>query len=825
MQVLIGDVRYALRQLRRSPGFTLTVVLTLAIGIGMNAAIFAVVDCVLLRPLGYHDADRIVALQTHFLEQGHSIPRLGGDDYRDLAEQVHGLQATAYYQHSTDALALHGATLYLPVATVSPKFTEVLGVAPVAGRLFRSGDRDGQEALVSAAFAREHFGSAQGALGAAIAYGGADHTVVGVLPGSFTFPGSTAVWFENPATPKWGERSSFSYSAIAKRRPGVSLAQLEAELGAFSRQLGRSYAEDRQNAIEAIPLQDQLVRPVRGTLHLLMGAVAVLLLVVCANITHLQLVRGMRQQRATSIRTALGVSRQALVRAALLEAALLATAGGGAALLLAAGALRVLLTLAPAEIPRLAEVRLNGAVFLFSLLLSAAVMSVAAVLPLRRSLRLTPASALRQSGSRGTESRESARLRDSFVVAEVALTLTLSLAAVVVARQLLHEARADLGFAPEHLITLDVHAMAAAQPAELHDLTPAAVAAYKAATAGLNEQKLARLNSALASLASVPGAEAAAAISGAPMGFDSNDASYAVAGKQVFSPAALQKLPNADFKPVTPTLLRTLGVPLLHGRELSPADRSTTPLVALVNQELARQSFGGQDPIGQQIVCGYDENTIQSPVTIVGIVGDTHDGSPGAPPRPTFYIPVAQHAAQARDMQLVVRVRGESRAMAETLHQQLGRTHPELAVKATTMRENIGATERGELFQATLLGSFAGFSLLLAAVGMYAVTAFTVSQRRFELSLRSALGATRTQLLRLVLGHALAAACVGLVCGFMLSLCLFQVLRASVALPGSIHPAACVLAAGVVLTLALLANLLPAHRAASADPAEALRTE
>ncbi|HEY0786855.1 MAG TPA: ADOP family duplicated permease, partial [Acidobacteriaceae bacterium] len=806
MQTIVADIRYAHRALRRAPAFVLTVVATLAIGIGLNTAIFTVVDCVLLRPLGYHDADRIVALQTRFDDERRSIPRLGGDDYTDLARQVTGLEATAHYHSFADGIELGGSSLYVPVAIVSPRFAQVMGVEPVAGRLFHPGDAGGNDVLVSASFAADHFASVGDAVGKAITYSGAVYTVAGVLPRGFSFPEKTELWFESRATTKAGSRTAYNDRAIGKRRAGVSAAQLDAELAAFSRQLQRSYAEDRNKSIEAVALQEQLVGPVRSTLKLLMGAVAVLLLIVCANVTHLELARATRQLRAVTIRAALGATRARLTGIAVVETALLAGAGSAAAVLLAMAALRLLLRMAPPDLPRLAEVHLNLHVLVFSTLVSLLVMTLAALVPVWRSWQVDPAHALRQDAARGTESRRSLGLRNSLLVAEVALTLTLSVCAILLARQLLAQSRQDLGFSPDSLITLDTHAILSTRRPVGSDSSAASRAALEAAWARIEQGNLNRLDAALASVAAVPGVDAVAGIGGAPMGFGGSDVAYAVKGRQVFAPGV--SLPDADLRPVTPGLFATMGIPLLRGRGLSANDLYYAPHVALINQELARKTFGGQDPVGQQFMCGYDED-VPTWITIVGVVGDIRSDSPATAPKPTLYVPVNQHPGASPDMQFVVRTRGNPAAMAETLRRALGRTHPEIAVKATTMRENIGETERGDAFRTLLLSGFAGVSVVLAALGTYGVTSYTVSQRSFEFALRMAVGATRAQVLGLVLGNTLRVVLAGIGLGLALSVALSRVFSRLLGELPAFDPAAYAGAAVSVVALGLFAAWLP----------------
>jgi putative ABC transport system permease protein len=821
---MITTFRHAMRSFRRSPAFSLTVIATLGIGIGLNVAIFAVVDCVLLRPLGYHDADRIVAIRTHFVDENRSINSLAGGDYKDLSEQVKGLEAAAYYKSYPQGIQLNGEAIYLQVANVGPGFAAVMGVEPVAGRVFHASDADGAAAMVSAGFAREHFGSAQTALGQSITQSGVVRPIVAVLPDGFSFPDKTAIWLEQKRDPENLSRSGYNQRVIAKRRGGVSAERLTAELASFSRGLQRTYLDDRSKTIEAVPLQEQITGKIRPTLNLLMGAVGLILLIVCVNVTHLQLVRATRQLRALTIRAALGASRRTLAARALAEGLLLAIAGCGAAILLAFPALRVLVRIAPPDTPRLAEVHLNTEVLLFSFALSVLLISVTAVLPVWRSWHIDPASALRRDASRGTEGRGAARLRNGFLVAEVALTLTLSVAALVLTRQLTEQSRQDLGFSAENLITIDSHIVDPTPPptaVQVASATPEQTAAAGAAQAKV---QLGMLDAAMASLASVPGVVSAGAIDGAPMsnGDGGSNVGYAVAGRQVFAPP-YEGLQQADLHVVTPSVFAAIGIPLLRGRNLSAADRADAPQVVLINEALAKQVFPGRDPIGQQVVCGYDGDPDRW--TIAGVVGNIRSDSPGVPPTPTFYIPVTQHAWRASDMQLVVRTHGDPAAMTETLRKRLKETHSEIAVKATTMRENIGDTERSDTFRSLLFGSFAGVSILLAAVGMYGVTAYSVAQRRFEFGLRVALGADRLQLFGMVLRKALGFAGVGVLLGVALSLGLIRVLASVVGKLPAFDLEAYVTASIAVLTIAMMAMFLPARAAANVDPMTVLRSE
>jgi putative ABC transport system permease protein len=824
MHSVINDLRLAVRQLRRSGTFTLTVILTLALGIGLNAAIFTMVDCVLLRPLGYHDADRIFGLGTRFVEEGRSIPRIGGADFTDLATKVSSLQYAAYYSAYSDGLQAAGRTLYTDIGNVSPAFGQVMGVEPLAGRLFdlngNSVVTDPQEAMVGSAFARQNYGSAAQALGQTLKYNGKLRVIVGVLPDGFSFPGKTQVWIEATSAPDVLNRTAYNQRAIGKVKPGVTAATLNAEMATLSKQLSAAYPEDKLKALEGEPLQEQIVGKIRPTLRLLMASVGVILLIVCANIAHLQLVRATQLRREVTIRTALGATRTALARRAGLEVLLLAIGGCTAGVLVAEPALKLLIQLAPQEIPRLADVRLNLDVILFSFLISLLTMAVTALLPLWRSWQVDPASAMKQDAARGLESRGSGRLRQALIVGEVALTLTLSVAAMLLVRQLIAQSRQDLGFSPDRLVMLDTHMISAAdnlKPEQISGPNPD-LAALQAA----GQTDVSALESLLASVRSIPGVASVAAVSSAPMSDGGSNGSYAVRGVSEFKPP-FSNMPNANFTVITPGYLDTMGIPVLKGRGITEADRPGSEKILLISESMARQSFANVDPIGKQIMCGYD--SIAEWWTIVGVVGDVRQDSPASIPYPTLYLPVAQHPHAATDMQIMVRTRSDAGAMSLTLAKYMKRQFPQVAVLSTTMRENVGESERAQHFRTLLFGSFAGISILLAMTGMYGVTAYTVAQKRFEFALRFALGAQRVQVLGSVLKNALAVAAIGVIGGIALSLGLMRVIGNLLGQMPAFDPVSYGVAAAGVLLIALSATLLPAYRAATVEPMQVLRNE
>lgn len=800
MAMLLENARYTLRQLRKAPGFTAAVVLTLALGIGLNAAIFTMVDCIFVRPLGYHDADRIVALKTQFTKEGRAIFSLGGGDYQDIAQQTRLLEKAAYFSGPFDAgVQLEGHAAYTGVTEASPQFLALMGAEPVAGRMFAA-DGAGRDVVVSGGFAREMFGAAASAVGRTLTYDGKPRTIVGVAPDGFSYPGKTSVWVEVPETPANLNRTAYNQRGVGKLRAGVTLEQLSAELGTIGNRLSQQYPDDRDKGLTAIALQEQLVGKVRPLFRMLMGSVLVVLLIVVANVTHLQLVRSTRQRREVAIRTALGASRSDVAVRALLEAVWLAVGGCLLGVALGVLALRMIVRFAPADLPRLTDVQLNGHVVAFSFLLSMTVMALTALLPVVRSWRVDPVTTLKQDAARGTEGRASARLRNGLVVAEVAMTLMLSVAAVLLVKQLLDQSKAALGFDAERIAMLEFHAADGEKRSA--------------------QEKLARLDSAMQALASVPGVSSVAAVRGVPMSGMISDVSYGVRGIHQYGPGL--KMPSANIAPVSPGYFATMGIPVLRGRGFEETDSAGNELVVLISQAAVKQ-FAGQDPMGRLMTFGLDSHGTW--YRVVGIVGDVRQDSPGSAPEPTLYVPLAQHPGVASDLDFVMRSSMAPEAVLRAAQARLEGMDASVAMRGLTMRESIGESERAQRFRTLLFASFAGLSLLLAALGMYSVTAYTVAQRRYEFALRLAMGATRGLVLRRVLLQGATVAAAGVVVGIAFSVALWKLSVTLVGDVGGVSAAAYVMAAVGVLLIAIVAVLGPAWRASAVEPMEALRNE
>jgi putative ABC transport system permease protein len=480
---------------------------------------------------------------------------------------------------------------------------------------------------------------------------------------------------------------------------------------------------------------------------------------------------------------------------------MLAAFGCAGGVAIAEAGLRSIIRIAPADIPRLADVRLNWHVVLFSFALSLIVMAVTAMWPVWQSWRIDPVTTLKQESGRGTEGASGLRLRDGLVIAEVAMTLMLSVTAVLLMRQMIAEAHAELGFDADNIALMELHAPSSTDTA--------------------SRQALTQLDNVLNLVRATPGVQTVAAVRGAPSGPTWSDVGYAIRGRMEFAPGV--KLPNADIVPITSDYFSAMRIPLLQGRGLENTDVESNEYVAVISKAMAAESFPGTDPIGKEIMCGFDRTMRW--MRIVGVVGDVRQESPAAIPTPTFYVPIAQHPQTASDVQLVIRTSMEPGALLRTVQSRLEHLDPSMAIGATTMRESLGESKRGDNFRTVLFGAFAGLSILLAGIGTYGVTAYAVTQRRFEFALRFALGATRGDVLNMVLLQGLRIATIGVVIGAVLSATVMRTMGSLLGRFSDIDAWSYVLAALCVMLIALVATFVPARRASTIEPMQALRAE
>jgi putative ABC transport system permease protein len=783
---LTQDLRYAFRQLRRNPGFALTAILTLALGIGATTAVFSVVEQMLLRQLPYRDADRIVALETLFTDRQHQIPRVPGGDYEDLRASS-TFAATTYYEAYEQGVQLPDHATFTHIAVISPKFFDVFGVRPEHGALFRTNDASHQ-AVVSEAFADAELSGVNAAVGKIVSVEGESFEVIGVMPRAFGFPQKTSIWLGRSSTPDSVNRDSYNYQAVGLLRDGLTLKQAQLQLDALSSRLAKQFPISHAHvSLRAVPL----------------AAVGVLLLIACANVAHLQLVRTSAQGHALAVRGALGATRARIVSSVLIEAGVVSFLGGIAGLLLSIPATKLLMHLLASQLPRAMSASPDPRLLGFSLLLAILVTVLSATLPCWWAARRDPAAALNRGTRSGSTDRSSAVWRRGLLAVEIGLSFLLVTTSGLLLRTIAHIREVPLGFAADNRLVVYVEAPAHGRAEEQKRIV---------AMAQLTEQ-----------LRALPGVQSAAQTWGLPTGDYGSNGGYAIPDHgQNMDQAGLSW---ANFSLAGSGYFNEMHIPLLRGRDVTPADTYGSQPVAVISAAVARQSFGKEEPIGKRIVCGMDEDSMRG-ATIVGVVGDVRQDSPADDPTPAIYFPLAQHPQRLIDgAQIVLHTAVAPAALIPVVRQRVLAVDASIATKFTTMDDALAAATEPQQLRGELLTAFAALALLLAAVGMYSVTSYTVAQQVREIGIRMALGADRAVVAREVMMTAAKSGLLGIGLGVLVSVEASRVLgRFLVGVP-ALDPVSYGVAACVLVAAAMLAALIPARRASATEPMVALRTE
>lgn len=794
----LSDVRLVTRQLLKHKVFTATAVLTLALGIGTNSAIFTVVQSVLLAPLPYADANKLVALTTHWTNTGRTSDRVTGPDASDIRNQSRSLQAVSFYSGGTLGVQLRDHATYTGVALIDADFQRVFNLQPLAGRLLTAADAH-HAAFVSAAFARENFSNEQAAIGQILHVENEPVEIVGVLPDRFNFPAGTNVWEAFPLQPESQERTAFNYRAVGRMRSDNTLQRTRTELIGISRQLEIAYPEaNRGKQILPVPLQQALTGSSRSTLLFLWAAVALILLIACVNVTHLQLVRSLERQRELAIRQALGSSRWRSMQPVVLESLLLSLLGGVAGVALAFPTVRILVALAPATLSRANQIHMNGWVLSFTLVIAILTALASSILPALRAGKVDPSESLKIDASRGMSHQGTNFLRDGLVVAEVAATFVLAVGAALLLHTMMTLANRDMGYQTRQLLIAD-----ADLPAHSEQDAHRAVL---------------QLNEIFTRLAALPGVLHVAGIMGLPTGDYGSNGYYTVSGAGPIDP---NHSPYANFSVSSPGYFRTIGIPIKRGRDFADQDSFDNPFVAVVSESLARQSFGNADPLGRQIQCGLDTDKW---MTIIGVVGDVRQNSPAENPGPVLYMPMAQHPYYANQIHIVLRTSVSPLNLMNAVKGTIVKVNPLVAMRFTTMDAMVGRSIATERFRAVLTSSFAGIGLLLAMLGIYGTVAYTVTQRTFEIGIRMAFGADKHAILGQVLAHAgLLAAC-GIMAGLTVSLLLVRLLATMLIGVRPTDPISLCIPALLIFVTALLAALGPGWKATHISPLLSLRS-
>ena len=804
LHTVIQDLRYGLRSLARTPGFTAAAALTLALGIAATTVLFAVVNGVLLRPLPYPDPDRLALLYSAYPERGLDRGTLSIPDFRDWSERTRTVSWMGVYSTLPSALVLQSESGARELATahVSWEVLPTLGVDPAIGRVFRQEEEDAaaRVAVLSHAAWMRHFGSDPGILDRTVSLSDQMFRIVGVMPEGFGFPRTDIEAYAllsiiPPESIPQHLRFVRFLNAVGRLAPGVSAAQATQELSSIAAALAGEHPEANAGleAAAAQPLREALVGHVETALLVLFGAVGFVLLIACVNVANLLLARGVARKREVAVRAALGASRARIVALLLTESLALALLAGAGGWLLAIWGLDALVAGSAGLIPRAADVTPDARAMAFAFAVSVLTVGIFGVFPAMAATRADVAQQIREGGGERGSSRMGAR--GTLVAAEVAIALVLLVGAGLLLRSLWTLTNVDPGFRAEDTLAVTM-------------TMPSTRYAERAQYLGVHDDLLRRFRA-------LPGVSAAGSIRYLPMRGTGEQLRAEIPGRPEVPEA---ERPVVDMLQVTPDLFRALGVPLIRGRSVSDDDREGGPLSVVVNDTLARSLFAGEDALGRQLAFAGLE------ATIVGIVADVHQRALETPPTPTVYVALQQIPRRA--MTFVLRTSGDPMLLAGAVEHTVREVDAGLAISDLVALDAVvqGAVARPRLFT-TLLASFAALAVLLSAVGISAVALFAVRQRTREIGIRTALGAPRGQTVRLMVRHGMAPVMAGMAAGLAAAAVLSHFMSALLFQVTPIDVTTYAVVALLLGAVALLATYLPARRAASIDPMVALRQE
>lgn len=805
MTGLLQDVRYTLRQLRKNPGFTAAALLTLALGIAANTAIFSVIEAVILRPLPFAEPDRLVWLNGRLVgltDEGAVSP----PDFRDYRANNRTFERIAAMGYVATPSNLSGDKPEQILSDIaSANFFECLGIRPLLGRDFVLSDEQfklPQVAILGYGVWQRDFGGNRNIIGQAIRLDGATLTVVGVLPRDIPLLSEAQIWLPTPML-NFGMnlRMGHSLKAIGRLKRGISLQQAHADLDAIALQLQNQYPETNKNWwMRQRPLRDVLIGPVRPALLLMWGAVGLLLLIACANVANLLLARSMARQREFALRTALGAGRMRMIRQALTESVLLALAGGLLGVVAAGFGIHVLHVFGPADVPRLDQSSVDPLVLAFTLGISALTGIVFGLVPVLQVSGSKFTEGLKESG-RTSAPASHKRLSSALVIAEIAMSLTLLVSAGLLLKSFWRLIHVAPGFQTDHVVTARL------------DLPVVSYGAY-----GESRSRARFWREFEERVLSLPGVEAVGATSELPLGSTHSDNPFHFPGR-TYGPSEFD---DAQIRQVTPGYLSAMRIPLVAGRWLDEHDEPNSPGVVVVNQAFVKKFFDGRNVIGQPLeLMGDPQSKIRR---IVGVVRDITDIALSEAQWPEMYVPYAQFAPPT--MNVVVRADANPTNLAAALKTQVSAVDKDITLSALTSMDNVlGASVSQPRFSSQLLGLFAGLALLLAAIGLYGLMAYAVTQRRTEIGIRMALGARREDIRDLILRRGSKLTVTGIGIGLIASLAATSVLSHMLFAVTPKDPGTFIVVALLLIAVALCACYLPARRAMQVDPIVALRYE
>ena len=821
---MLSDIKIALRGLAKTPAFTTIAIVTIALAIGANSAVFSLINAVLVRPLPYQNPSRLVLLWEQFRSMGLERIPVSAPEYQDLEKKYKGVEQIAGFNYTTFNLAEGGTPETISGAVVSPALFPLLGAEPIAGRTFareEQGEGHDDVVVISERLWSKRFNSDPALVGKTLLLNGRSYTVIGVMPKAFEFPiplfnvqgGQFAervdIWKPLAFTEQeLKSRGNRAYGVIGRLRAGTSVEVAQAELDSIVtnwKQLYRDNYDGGDFGAKLYVLQDQVVGSMRTGLVILLGAVVFVLLIACANLATMLLARASSRERELAIRVALGAGPWRVLRQLLVESVTLSLAGGIAGLLLSVWALELLKRVGARTIPRLSEVGLDFNVVAVTVLVSVGTGILFGLIPGWVGAKPELTEALKEGGRGSTSGSRRNRIRNSMVVAEIALALVLLVGAGLLIKSFLRLQSVNAGFNPQNVLTMEVSLPVAKYP------RPITGGSGPDTRASFFAEALRRINQ-------LPGVEASGATTILPLSGTNSDSSFGIEGR-VMKPGAPG--PDEEIRTITPDYFRVLQTPLLRGRFFNDGDTATSPQVAIINDALARKYWPNEDPVGKRITFSDMRKPDAKWITIVGLVGSVRHKGLEFDPEPEFYFPHAQDPSPS--MLVAVRSTQDPRSLASTIRREIQAIDPELPIaNVRTFEAVVAESVAPRRLSVLLLGIFAGIALVLAAVGTYGVISYLVVQRTHEIGVRMALGAQRHDVLTLVVGHALKLVGIGIAIGLVLALFSSRILAALLYNVGAFDLATFMIITGLLAVTALLASYIPALRATRADPMIAL---